>query len=84
MYCNGLCNTSNRQENENRKCAKTVTLRQLHSLIGSLNFAVIWTGHAFLRRMIDLTNTMAHPLHFIRLTKETTADSQTKIFYWSI
>jgi hypothetical protein len=48
---------------------KKVTLKDLQSLIGLLNFAcfVIVPGRAFLRRFIDLTQGMQKPRHFIRL-----------------
>jgi hypothetical protein len=48
---------------------KKVTLKDLQSLIGLLNFAcsVIVPGRAFLRRLIDLTQGMQKPRHFIRL-----------------
>ena len=50
---------------------KKVTLRELQSLIGLLNFAcsVVLPGRAFLRRLIDLTIGIARPQHFIRLTR---------------
>ena len=49
---------------------KKVTLRELQSLIGLLNFAcsVIVPGRAFLHRLIDLTVGHSKPHHFIRLT----------------
>ena len=52
------------------KCKK-VTLRELQSLIGLLNFAcsVVLPGRAFLRRLIDLTVGITRPQHFIRLTR---------------
>ncbi|CAG2240910.1 unnamed protein product [Mytilus edulis] len=55
---------------------KKVTLRQLQSLIGLLNFActVVCPGRAFLRRLIDLTIGVSHPCHYIRLTRESKAD----------
>jgi len=47
-----------------------VTLRELQSLVGTLNFAcsVIIPGRAFLRRLIDLTIGLSKPNHHIRLT----------------
>lgn len=50
---------------------RSVTLRDLQSLIGLLNFAcsVIVPGRAFLRRLIDLTTGIQRPTHHIRLTK---------------
>ncbi|KAK3101834.1 hypothetical protein FSP39_006695 [Pinctada imbricata] len=55
---------------------KKVTLRDLQSLIGVLNFAcsVVVPGRAFLRRLIDLTIGVTIPHHFIRLTCEARAD----------
>jgi len=56
-----------------------VTLRELQSLIGVLNFAclVVLPGRPFLRRLIDLTIGMSHPRHHIRLTKQTKQDLRT-------
>ena len=50
---------------------RKVTLRELQSLIGLLNFtcSVVLPGRAFLRRLIDLTKGVRFPHHFIRLTK---------------
>ncbi|CAG2249858.1 unnamed protein product [Mytilus edulis] len=58
---------------------KKVTLRQLQSLIGLLNFActVVCPGRAFLRRLIDLTIGVSHPCHYIRLTRESKADIES-------
>ena len=66
--CRGLLETF-------RRCRK-VTLRDLQSLIGLLNFtcSVVVPGRAFLRRMIDLTVGVRRPHHHIRLTKETKHD----------
>ena len=57
---------------------RKVTLRELQSLLGLLNFtcSVAVTGRAFLRRMIDLTKGIQRPHHRIRLTKETKYDVQ--------
>ena len=51
---------------------KSVTLKELQSLIGLLNFAccVVVPGRAFLRRLIDLTKGIRKPTHHVRLTKE--------------
>ena len=51
---------------------RKVTLRELQSLLGLLNFtcSVIVPGRAFLRRMIDLTKGAKRPYHRIRLSKE--------------
>ena len=55
---------------------KKVQLRSLQSLIGVLNFAcrVVVPGRAFLRRLINLTLGVRHPLHFIKLTAEARKD----------
>ena len=57
---------------------RKVTLRELQSLIGLLNFtcSVIVPGRAFLRRLIDLTIGGRRPHHRIRLTKETKHDME--------
>lgn len=51
---------------------KSVTLKELQSLIGLLNFAccVVVPGRAFLRRLIDLTKGIRKLTHHVRLTKE--------------
>ena len=53
-----------------------VTLRELQSLIGLLNFAcsVVRPGRAFLRRLIDLTIGIRCPHYLIRLTRGAKAD----------
>ena len=55
---------------------KSVTLREMQVLLGTLNFAcsVLIPGRAFLRRLIDLTLGITKPFHYIRLTKETKKD----------
>ena len=55
---------------------RKVTLRELQSLIGLLNFccAVIVPGRAFLRRLIDLTCKVSNPSHRITLNKESRSD----------
>ena len=55
---------------------KKVTLREIQSLLGLLNFAcsVVVPGRAFLRRLIDLTKGVKFPHHFIRLNKSSKAD----------
>ncbi|XP_028403232.1 uncharacterized protein LOC114525965 isoform X1 [Dendronephthya gigantea] len=57
-------------------CRKKVTLREIQSLTGLLNFAcsVVVPGRAFLRRLIDLTKGVRCAHHFIRLTKSVKAD----------
>ena len=53
-----------------------VSLKELQSVIGVLNFAcsVVVPGRAFLRRMIDLTVGITKPHHRIRLTQQAKAD----------
>jgi hypothetical protein len=53
-----------------------ITLRELQSIIGLLNFAcaVIVPGRAFLRRLINLTLGVTKPHYRIRLTKGTKDD----------
>ena len=55
---------------------RSVTLKELQSLIGLLNFAcsVVLPGRAFLRRMIDLTKGVRKPYHHIRLTRQCKED----------
>ncbi|KAK3105594.1 hypothetical protein FSP39_001375 [Pinctada imbricata] len=59
---------------------KKVTLRELQSLVGLLNFAcsVVVPGRAFLRWLINLTCGINYPFHFIRLSKEVKED----LFMW--
>ena len=53
-----------------------VTLKQLQSLLGVLNFAcrVVIPGRPFLRRLIDLTRGVHKPHHHLRLNHEAKAD----------
>ena len=55
---------------------RKVTLRDLQSLIGLLNFAcsVITPGRVFLRRLINLTIGVKRPFHYIRLSQEVKKD----------
>ena len=55
-----------------------LTLRELQSLIGSLNFAcrVVAPGRPFLRRLINLTIGVSNPYHRIRLNQSAKADLQ--------
>ncbi len=55
-----------------------VKLRDLQSLIGTLNFAgkVIIPGRAFLRRLMDLTIGVSNPTHHVRLGSEARKDIQ--------
>ena len=57
---------------------KKVTLQQLQSLLGSLNFAcrVIAPGRAFCRRLTDATIGLRKPHHHTRVTLEMKADLQ--------
>ncbi|XP_069120279.1 uncharacterized protein [Argopecten irradians] len=58
------------------KCRKKVTLKELQSLIGTLQFAtsVVIPGRPFLRRMIDLTKGIKKSGHKIRLNAGGRAD----------
>lgn len=58
------------------KFRRKVTLEELQSLIGLLNFAcaVVTPGRCFLRRLIDLTIGLKKPHHKRRLTTEARAD----------
>lgn len=53
-----------------------MTLKELQSLIGLLNFAclVVVPGRTFLRRLIDLTCGISQPHHQIHLNCEARAD----------
>lgn len=55
---------------------RKVHLKELQSLIGSLNFAcqVVTPGRAFLRRLIDLTCHVSDPFEEIDFTSEERAD----------
>lgn len=58
-------------------CQKSkLTLRQLQSILGTLNFAcaVIMPGRAFLRCLTDVTMGLSKPFHFIGITKEVLED----------
>ncbi|XP_052062798.1 uncharacterized protein LOC127702580 isoform X1 [Mytilus californianus] len=56
-----------------------ITLRELQSIIGTLNFAcaVVIPGRAFLRRLIDLTIGVKKSFHRIRMTKSVKQDLNT-------
>ena len=58
---------------------RKVTLRELHSLLGLLNFtcSVIVPGRAFLRRLIDLNKGAKRLYHHIHLSKEAKSDMAT-------
>jgi hypothetical protein len=55
---------------------KKVTLKELQSLIGLLNFAclVVTPGRAFLRRLIDLTRRISQPHFFVWLNRNIKGD----------
>ena len=55
---------------------KKITLKELQSVIGSLNHCsyIVPAGHAFLRRLINLTVGVTVPHHHIRLNKAARAD----------
>ena len=59
---------------------RSVTVREMQSLIGLLNFccSVVIPGRAFLRRLIDLTSGLTSgltsPYHHIRLNRESKHD----------
>ncbi|MEW8547651.1 MAG: reverse transcriptase domain-containing protein, partial [Candidatus Thiodiazotropha sp.] len=55
---------------------KKVTLRELQSLLGLLNFATgcVVPGRAFLRRLFDLTINVSHPNFYIKLNRKAKAD----------
>ena len=60
-------------------CKKKTTLRELQSVIGSLNHCcyIIQGGRAFLRCLIDLTRGISSPHHHIRYNADTRADLLT-------
>ena len=62
--------------------SRKVTLKELQSLLGLLNFCyqVVPPGRCFLRRLIDLTKNVTKPNHRITLNKESRCDLQA----WSI
>ena len=55
---------------------RSVTLRELQSLIGFLNFccSVVIPVCAFLRRLIDLTSGLTRPHHHLHLNRESKHD----------
>jgi hypothetical protein len=60
-----------------------LTLRQLQSLIGLLNFAcqVVSPGRAFLRRLINLTLGKSNPYHKVRLNVQAKCDLRAWLFF---
>ena len=65
--------------------SKKVTLRQLQSLIGLLNFAcqVVLPGRAFCRRLIDATCNIRKPRHRIRVSKSMREDIKVWLTFLS-
>ena len=76
---------------------KTMTLKELQSLLGHLNFAcrVVVPGRAFLRRVDALTQKVQKHYHHVKITKEVRADFETwyhflseyndvYFFYWML
>ena len=59
---------------------KKVTLKQLQSVLGKLNFftRAIRPGRAFVRRLYDATIGITQPHHYIRVTKSMRDD----LFMW--
>ena len=55
---------------------RSITKRELQSLVGKLNFAarVVFGGRTFLRRLIDVTNTLSRPHHYVRINTSLRAD----------
>ena len=64
---------------------KTMTLRELQSLLGHLNFAcrVVVPGRAFLRRVYALTQKVKKHYHHVKITKEVRADLETWYQFFS-
>ena len=64
---------------------RTITLNELQSLIGLLNFAclVVVPGRAFLRRLIQLTVGLTRPHHHVTLNKEARADIAAWLHFMS-
>ncbi|KAH3833697.1 hypothetical protein DPMN_107009 [Dreissena polymorpha] len=56
--------------------SRKVTLKELQSLLGLLNFCcqVVTPGRSFLRRLTDLTKKVTNPNHHITLNKESRKD----------
>ena len=52
-------------------CKSKITLVEVQSLVGSLNFLckAIAPGRAFMRRLITLTTGLTKPYHKVRITK---------------
>ena len=60
---------------------RSITKRELQSLVGKLNFAarVVFGGRTFLRRIIDVTNTLSRPHHHVRINTSLRAD----LLWWA-
>ena len=64
---------------------RKVTLQELQSLIGLLNFScsVVLPGWAFLRRLIDLTVGVKRPQHLVRLNSAVKSDLRVWLTFLS-
>ena len=64
---------------------KTLTLRELQSLLGHLNLTwrVVVLGRAFLRQIYALTHKVKKHYHHVKMTKEVKADFQTWFHFLS-
>lgn len=62
---------------------KRVTLKELQSIIGFLNFCckVVIPGRAFLRRLMNLTIGLSKPSHHVRLNAEAKADLKAWLLF---
>lgn len=60
---------------------RSITKRELQSLVGKLNFAarVVFGGRTFLRRIIDVTNTLSRPHHHVHINTSLRAD----LLWWA-
>ena len=58
---------------------KTMTLKELQTLLGHLNFAcrVVVPGRAFLRRVYALTQKVKKHYHHVKITRQVRSDFQT-------
>ena len=66
-----------------KKQGEKITLRELQSMIGKLNFAcrAVRPGRAFCRRLIDATCDIKKPYHRVRLSKDMAADLHVWKFF---
>ena len=55
---------------------QSITKHELQSLVGKLNFAarVVFRGQTFLRQLIDVTNALSRPHHYVRINTPLRAD----------